>query len=65
MLVHVADFPNTSKPWLVVKDICHSEAEVVFADTTVKINNEGRPYLGSAMGSRLFVRQFVEEKVKG
>ena len=39
--------------------------EVVFADTNVKITNEGRPYLGSAIGSSLYVRQFVEEKVKG
>ena len=48
-----------------MKDRCHSEAEVVFADTNVKITNEGWPYLGSAIGSSLCVRQFVEEKVKG
>ena len=48
-----------------MKDRCHSEAEVIFADTNVKITNEGRPYLGSAIGSSLYVRQFVEEKVKG
>ena len=58
-------FPNASKTWLVVKDRCHSEAEVIFADTDVKITNEGQPYLGSAFGSILYVTQFVEEKVKG
>ena len=47
-----------------MKDRCHSEAEVIFADTNVKITNEGRPYLGSAIGSSLYVREFVEEKVK-
>ena len=34
-------FPNALIPWLVVKDRCHSEAEVVFAGTNVKITNEG------------------------
>ena len=48
-----------------MKDRCHSEVEVIFADTNVKIINEGRPYLGSAIGSSLYVRQFVKEKVKG
>ena len=48
-----------------MKDRCHSEAEGIFAGTNVKITNEGRPYLGSAIGSSLYVRQFVEEKVKG
>ena len=53
-------FPNALKTWLVVKDRCHSEAEGIFAGTNVKITNEGRPYLGSAIGSSLYVRQFVE-----
>ena len=58
-------FPNALKTWLAVKDRCHSEAEVIFAGTNVKITYEGRPYLGSAIGSSLYVRQLVEEKVKG
>ena len=48
-----------------MKDRCHSEDEVVFADTNVKITNEGWPYLGSAIGSSLYIRQFAEEKVNG
>ena len=48
-----------------MKDRRHSEAEVAFADTNVKITNEGWPYLGSAIGSSLYVRQFAEEKVNG
>ena len=57
-------FPNASKMWLVVKDRCHSEAEVVIADTNVKIPNEGWPYLVSTIGSGLYVRQFVKEKLR-
>ena len=54
-------FPKT---WLVLKDRCCSEAEVPFADTSVKFTSEGRPCLGSAIETSLYVWQFVEEKVK-
>ena len=48
-----------------MKERCHSEAKFVIAGTSVKITNEGWPYLGSAIGSSLYVKHFVEEKVKG
>ena len=38
------------------KDRCHSEAEVVFVGTIIKLANKVRPYMGSAIGSSLFVR---------
>ena len=31
----------------------------------VNLTNEGRPYLGTAIGTNQFITQFVEEKVKG
>ena len=58
-------FPNACKTWLVIKDKCHTEAETVFAGTNIKLISEGRPYLGSAIGSDSYIEQFVEEKVKG
>ena len=58
-------FPNACKTWLVTKDKCHTEAETVFAGTNIKLTSEGRPYLGSAIGSDSYIKQFVEEKVKG
>ena len=42
-----------------------NKAEVLFAGTDVKQTSEGRPYLGSAIGSNSYIRQFVEEKVRG
>ena len=36
----------------------------VFADTNVSVTSEGRPYLGSPLGTASFVSQFVEEKVE-
>ena len=64
-LVLATDFPNASKTWLVMKDRFNSEAEIAFAGTNVRLTSEGRQYLGSAIGSSLYIRQFVEEKVNG
>ena len=58
-------FPNATKTWLVAKDRCHSEAVVAFAGSDVQLTSEGRPYLGSAIGSTLYIKKFIEEKVKG
>ena len=49
----------------ITKVSCHTEAGTVFAGTNVKLTNEGRPYLGSVIRSNSYVKQFVEEKVKG
>ena len=57
-------FPNAAKTWLIVKDSCYSLAASVFADTNVSVTSEGRPYLGSPLGTASFVSQFVEEKVE-
>ena len=57
-------FPNACKTWLVTKDRCRTEAETVFTGTNVKLTSEGRPYLGSAIGSNSYIKQFVEEKVE-
>ena len=50
--------------YVVVRDRCHSEAMVTFAGTDVKLTSDGHPYLDSAIGSGLYVRQFVDKKVK-
>ena len=47
-----------------MKERCHSEAMATFTGTDVKLTSDRRPYLSSAIGSSLYVRQFVEEKVK-
>ena len=58
-------FPNTSKTWLVTKDSFRSDAEIIFAGTNVNLTDEGRPYLGAAIGTNQFITQFLMEKVKG
>ena len=48
---------NASKTWLVVKP------DSVFGDTNIRITCEGRPYLGSALGSQSYTSEFVTCKV--
>ena len=40
-----------SKTWSVIKEGLDDKARSAFADTNVQITSEGRPYLGSALGS--------------
>ena len=57
-------FANASKTWLVVKPTFRDKASAIFGDTNVKITCEGRPYLGSALGSRSYTDDFVTGKVE-
>ena len=57
-------FVNVSKTWLVIKEGLDDKTRSAFGDTNVQITSEGRPYLGSALGSPHFVNQFVSEKVQ-
>ena len=54
-------FPNACKTWLATKDRCRTEAETVFTGTNVKLTSDRRPYLGSAIGSNSYIKQFVED----
>ena len=54
---------NASKTWLVTKE-CHlSEAKEIFQDAEIGITSQGRPYLGTAIGSADFIAKFVSDKV--
>ena len=54
---------NAAKTWLITKEIHHQKAVEAFADTSVKVTSEGRPYLGAPIGTKAFVELFVENKV--
>ena len=56
-------FVNNTKTWLVVKEEVESEAQSLFRDTNIHITSEGRPYLGSPLGSQAYVESFVHAKV--
>ena len=57
--------PQSTKCHLIVKDeAAFQRASEIFQDTGVNITLEGRPYLGSAIGTTSYVRQLVREKVQ-
>lgn len=55
---------NCDKSWLVVKDGYLPLAKEVFDGTGVRISQEGRRHLGSALGTESFVQAYITEKVK-
>ncbi len=56
-------FANPSNTWLVVKESKLEDATATFAGSGVNITCSVRPYLGAAIGSDLFVKEYVEAKV--
>ena len=56
-------FPNASKTWLIVKEGYKDEAVSTFEGTQVAITEEGRKYLGSAIGKQTFIEGYVQQKV--
>ena len=53
---------NATKTWLITKDHL-SNAKELFHDTKVNITSRGRTYLGGALASSDFIKQFVCDKV--
>ena len=58
-------FPNDAKTHTLVKAQHINKAREVFGDTAMTISEEGKRYLGDAMGTATFVEQFVRRKVEG
>ncbi len=56
-------FPNASKTWLIVKDGQLEKAKTTFLGTDVNTTEEGKRYLGSAIGKRSFLETYVKQKV--
>ena len=56
--------PNAQKTWLITKPEHMATAEEVFSGTQVNVTTEGRPYLGTPLGTQEYCDQFVQKKVK-
>ena len=56
-------FPNAAKTFLLVKSPKLAEAEDVFSGTGIHITDEGRRYLGGAIGSDEFIQEVLRAKV--
>ena len=63
-------FPNATKTWLVVKQEHLDKARELFDGTGIQITQEGtgdksggQRYLGAAIGTQSFIKQYVQDKV--
>ena len=60
---HYGYVPNSKKSWFVVKPELAHKARILFANTNISITTEGRRYLGGALGTSDFCKEFSENKV--
>ena len=58
-------FPNGAKTHILVKSQHIEKAKEIFKGTSITISDGGERYLGSAMGTDVFVQQFAQKKVEG
>ena len=56
-------FQNATKTWLLVKQDLSQDAGTIFQDTQISITTDGRPVLGSPIGSREYVEKYVTDKI--
>ena len=56
-------FPNPSKTWLLVKEKFVDKANSIFHHTGIAITCDGRPILGSPLGTADYVSSWIESKV--
>ena len=56
-------FPNGVKTYLVAKPESVDNAKEVFGNTNVQITCFGRKYLGGALGTEAFEKEFIEAKI--
>ena len=57
-------FPNGSKTHILTKPDTAESAKEIFKGTSITISTEGKSYLGGAIGSTSFIREFVGRKVQ-
>ena len=57
-------FTNPLKTWLVVKEEHLNLARTIFHNTDIQLTVEGRPLLGSAIGTKTYLDNYVTSKVK-
>lgn len=56
-------YVNPDKTWLLVKDELAAEAHALFAKSGIKITTEGRPHLGSPLGSSCYSADYAKSQV--
>ena len=60
---HFGYHVNVAKTWLVVKEECLVSAQRVFGDSGIQITSAGWPYLGAALGSSHYIRDYTQDRI--
>ena len=56
--------PNPQKTWLVTDESLSAKASEIFKDSGIQVTSEGRPYLGSAIGSDTYTHDYIADHVR-
>ena len=57
-------YPNAKKCWIITKPEKVGRARVIFEGTAINISTQGQKHLGSALGSREYLEEYVGSKVE-
>ena len=57
-------YPNAKKCWLITKPEKVERARVIFEGAAINISTQGQKHLGSALGSREYLEEYVGSKVE-
>ena len=57
-------YPNAKKCWLITKPKKEEAARDVFAGIEINITTQGHKHLGTALGSRSYLRDYARGKVE-
>ena len=60
---HFGYHVNAAKTWLVVKEEYLASAQRIFDGSGIQITSAGRPYLGAAIGSQDYIRDYTRDHV--
>ena len=64
-LIEYCYHPKDDKCWLITKPEKEEIIREIFKETEINITTEGKRHLGAVVGSRSYLNEYVNEKVRG
>ena len=56
-------YQQADKTWVIVKPKHLEEAQRIFSGTNIKITTKGKRHLGAAIGSEIYRKEYINEKI--
>ena len=56
-------YQQADKAWVIVKPKHLEEAQRIFRGTNIKITAKGKKHLGAAIGSEIYRKEYINEKI--